>query len=452
MLENVRSLLERHKTSIRFLALAAVLAVMFFRAPSFFLTPRLWAEEGTFYFANAYYHAQSELWYKGLDFLAAGYYSLWPNVATTVAANCVSLENVPYVTLLFSVAVQLIPFAIVLWSISAFWQSTLRKTAGIFVLLYAPICGQVWLNTILSQVFFAITTFLLLLEDAPVAALRRWIYRILLVLGGFTGPISCFLSTLFLQEAYREKNKERWIQAAIISACAAVQVYLMFFVSPRGGRSVFDLPTYILSLGTQSVGVVLMGFEKARVLAKTFLDAYRQGGDIYATQVIVCFVVLSLILFFLSKGIPAKERRILFGSYLLLTVISFYGALGEDKSYLIRVGTSTRYFYASNIIFLLLILARIRKPFGLGSLVATAMLIVSITYGMLDYKKTLTQNESWPAWSDEVQAWREDSCHKVAIWPSPWAITLEKWGQRPLFTEQLISSSKKDGEKASMMR
>ncbi len=448
--QGARTWMGKHKTLARFFILAAILAVMFFREPSFFLSPRLWAEEGRDYFGNAYRYAHTELWYRGLSFLYAGYFSLWPNIATTVAANCVSLENVPYVTLLFSVTVQLIPFAIVLWSISAFWQSMDRKTAGILILLFAPISGEVWVSTILSQVFFAITTFLLLLEDAPVTALRRWIYRVLLLLGGLTGPISGILSPFFLHEAYREKSKERWIQTIVLATCAAIQTYIMFFMSYRGTHSVFDIPAYILSLGTQSVGTVLLGRGGGKGVANVFLDAYDQSGYVCAAGVFVCSFVVGLILFFLSRGIPARERRILIGVYIFLTIISFYGAIGEEKRHLITVGPGARYFYASNVILLLLVLARIRKPVRLGSLTATVMLILSITLGMLDYKRTLIQNNRWPQWKAEVQAWRKDPLRKVAVWPPNRKITLQKWDAQEIpLPQQLISSNPKESGKNS---
>ena len=112
---------------MRCLALAGVLLVMFLRAPSFFLTPRMWAEEGRFYFANAYHYAHTNLWHRGIYFIQGGYLNLWTGLAVTAAANLVSVENATYVTAFFATVVQLIPVAVVLWSRSLFWQSPIRK-------------------------------------------------------------------------------------------------------------------------------------------------------------------------------------------------------------------------------------------------------------------------------------------------------------------------------------
>jgi len=420
----------RYDGLMRYFALAGVLLVMFLRAPSFFLTPRIWAEEGVFYFSNAYHYAHTALWYRGIFYILGGYLNLWTGMATTAAANLVSVENAPYVTAFFATVAQLIPAAIILWSSSSFWRQPIRKVAGILILLFTPLSGEIWITTTQSQVFFTLATFLLLLEDTPTTAVRRLCYRTLLVLGGLTGPGSCILTPMFLIEAYRGKHRERIIQAGLLTACALIQAVLMYFFSAtRVNSGVFSLRAYILAHGTQSVGLVFLGVDKARQLSDAFLDIHRQGGFKYTATVLSCLFVLSLIFLFISRGVPSKERRLLVGTYLLLTLVSFYGAIGAlgDKFSLIYVGAGTRYFFVPNVIFLLLILARIRKPFRFGSIVATMLLVLSITLGVVGYKKTLTREPDWPQWQDEVRAWRENPKHRIAIWPSPgWCVELRK--------------------------
>jgi hypothetical protein len=290
--------------------------------------------------------------------------------------------------------------------------------------------GEIWITTTQSQVFFTLATFLLLLEDAPTTAVRRLCYRALLVLGGLTGPGSCILTPMFLIEAYRGRHRERIIQAGLLTACASIQAVLMYFFSAtRVNSGVFSLRAYILAHGTQSVGLVFLGVDKARQLSDAFLDIHRQGGFKYTATVLSCLFVLSLIFLSISRGVPSKERWLLVGTYLLLTLVSFYGAIGAlgDKFSLIYVGAGTRYFFVPNVIFLLLILARIRKPFRFGSIVATMLLVLCITLGVVGYKKTLTREPDWPQWQDEVRAWRENPKHRIAIWPSPgWCVELRK--------------------------
>ena len=134
---------KRHERLTPYIVLAGVLLVMFCRSPRLFLAPRIWAEEGTRYFCNAYHYAHTSLWYKGIFYEMGGYLHLWANLASTVATNCVSLENAPYVTLAFALVVQLIPFAIVLWSDSPFWLPPARKMAGVCILLF---CAVEWRN------------------------------------------------------------------------------------------------------------------------------------------------------------------------------------------------------------------------------------------------------------------------------------------------------------------
>ena len=217
--------------------------------------------------------------------------------------------------------------------------------------------------------FFTLITLLLLLDDLPTTAVKRWSYRTLLVLGGLTGPGSCILTPMFLIEAYRKGHRERKVQAHLLLACTGIQAVLMyFFPVNRIDYGVFSLPAYILAHGTQSVGVILLGVRKATQLSDVLLDIHRQGGLRYIVAVLSCLLVLTSIFFFVSKGVAPKERRILIGAYLLLTLVAFHGAIGAigNKFSLIYVGTGTRYFFVPNVIFLLLILARIHKPFRFG--------------------------------------------------------------------------------------
>jgi len=178
---------------------------MFFRAPSFFFEPRFWGEEGVIYFSNAFNNS----WYQALFTPHLGYFSLFNNIASTLAANIVPLKYAPLITTLLAFVVQVIPLAIVLWSRSELWGSAVKKAVGILIILFVPVTGEIWLATNLSQFYFSLITFLILMEDMGNASLRRvWCYRILLVLSGLTGVVSCFITPLFIFKAWTKKRKD----------------------------------------------------------------------------------------------------------------------------------------------------------------------------------------------------------------------------------------------------
>ena len=80
----------------RWFVLAAALALIALRAPRLLLRPRLWAEEGSDFFHNAWH---SSFW-SAIVFTepeAAGYLNLAANLPAAIAAHTVALENVPLV-------------------------------------------------------------------------------------------------------------------------------------------------------------------------------------------------------------------------------------------------------------------------------------------------------------------------------------------------------------------
>ena len=399
------------------------------RDVSFFLQPRFWAEEGSLFFANAYSYAQTQFWYKGLTFTRHGYFALWPNLATTIAANLVQLEFAPLVTTLFAFVVQLIPISIILWSRSSFWSTRERKIFGILIVLFTPLNGETWLNTITSQFHFSLVAFLLILEQTNESRVRDWINRILLVFAGLTGPVSCFLIPIFAFRVWSEKQKERLVQLLILTGCLIVQVTLMTTSkwSTVSDRVIsFGFSDVVLILWTQSVGLVFTGLHSARKFFGA-LDCIRQQ-DAVEIAVIPTLVAESGIFWLLSRRLSSSERLIFLGGYFLIIILSIIGSIG-DKQALINTGSGQRYFLIPNIILLFLVLANIDfQKEKVSSGLYVILLAFSLYLGMRIYQETSFASRSWPVWKEQVHMWREHPEHELEIWPPPnWKVTLRKY-------------------------
>lgn len=406
---------------------------MFMRETAFFFAPRLWAEEGTQYFAYAYRYAHSELWYRGILNVQRGYFSLWPNLATTLAANFIPLEQAPLVTTLLALVIQVIPVGLVLWSKVEIWQSFPRKIAGIAVFLFIPLSGEIWLNTINSQFYFALIAVLVLIEPGNVTGLRKWSYRILLLLAGLTGPVTCILSPLFIFVAVWEKKRERAVQAAILSLCAIIQLALlgMFGQSDKIVTLRFaDLNgvSLIYAVWTQSIGLVMGGLDLMREWAQRVELIRSQSDVMYLFLALGLLVVESAFLWLASTGLAVREKLILLGSYLLLIFFSFAGALSQDKSALIVPGVGGRYFWVPNILLCCLLIANVfsaqHHKYRRG--VFAVILLSALILGGLKYHDTLLIGQDWSNWKDEIKLWQADPAYKVKIWPPPWEMSLTK--------------------------
>lgn len=420
---------KNHQCLLCFLVLFAVLVAMFCREPSIFLSPRIWAEEGTEYYPNAYRYAHSSEWHKGLTFVSDGYTNVWTCVACTVAANFASVKDAPNVMLLFALIVQFLPFVIILWSRSSFWESPVRKAIGVLILLLAPLSGETWLNVLHSKMHFAVAVFLLLIEDVPETTARIWSYRVLLVLAGLTGPASCVLTPLFLVEAYCEKHKERIVQATILMLCTVIQLILVRALGPNRVSGSDSLTVFGLTLGTQCFGPILFGYHNSYVFSNCLVDFFKQGGLGVPLTAFAFFSAAILFFVFLAKGVAAKERRIFPAAFFILTFVSVCAAVGE-KWLIIFAGSGGRYFWAPNVILLILVLARIHRGSCWGSRLATVMLAIALVWGVTDYRHTACYCRNCPSWRDEVEVWKKNPRHKMVIWPEGWTCKLDRTTRR----------------------
>jgi hypothetical protein len=136
----------------RLLLLLASTLVIVLRAPALFLEPRFWAEEGAIYFSYAFRRP----WYEVLFAPHLGYYALYPHLASLVATRTVELADAPLVTTSMALLAQLIPVTLILWSKAELWLGPARKIIGILIVIFTLSSGEIWLNSINSQFFFAL--------------------------------------------------------------------------------------------------------------------------------------------------------------------------------------------------------------------------------------------------------------------------------------------------------
>ena len=406
-------------------ALAVTCVAMTLRSPGLLFSPRLWAEEATIYYVYARHHdLLPSLFLVPSSRGPAGYLSLVPNTAATLASRLVSEELAPLVFTLIALLVQLIPFALVLWGRSLLWRTARERATVCALLLFcSTVIAEVWLNTINSQIFLGLAAALLLVErtdllSEPGQRVRRWTYRGLLGIAGLNGLYSAFLAPAFALRAWRTGHREAWRQAWIVGVGALVQAtaFLATLVLHRPGRDrfvAFDLFETARIVFDHHVLRALLGQRYGGDVATGLETLAGNGAGVLALAALVAgFAALA--------WRPARQVQwpLLAGYGLLLLLVS----PTTNPSPPIH-----RYAALSGLLLLLNLWCHARHdPRGPRRWVCRALLAVALVAGVGDYHReipfaALGLEAEGPRWSEEIATWRADPDYMPRLWPFDWA-------------------------------
>ena len=408
----------RELTRWGLLALAA--AAMALRAPVYLSAPSFWAEEGTLYFAFAWDHALGD----ALRYRPAAYLVLSANVATAVAARLVRagllvLEHAPHVTVLWALAVQLVPIAVIAWSRAPFWNGRLRRAAGVAIVLFGGLSDEIWLNTINSQPWLTVAAALLLLEPATMDRARTWLSSALVGFAGLSAPVACTLVPLFAWRAWRTRTAATATQAVVLVSAAVVQIACVW---AAGGDSLerrtagLGIGVFAATLWARTLVVPLFGTAAAGPVLATLRGDWL--GPLAGVLLLVLAVALLVVL---ARG---RDARRLVVAYALVTTFTIATSTGGKSLLLSSPWASSRYFYAPVVLLLLALLGSVRR--GAGTVragVSALLLAIALAHGVAQYP-VVRWKPTWPRWADEVRAWERDPRHALGIWPPPWSLRL----------------------------
>jgi len=404
-----------------------IVGLVAYRSPDLLLYPRFWAEEGTLYFKSIY---ENGFW-EGLYFIpryTAEYITMSVNIPLTFAAHLFPLEYAPTVSTYFSLVILLIPFGIILWGDSYIWDSPIKKLLACLIVLLAPTStdAEIWLNTINLQVHCGIISISILferLDSQTLSQRKRWLYRLLLIFCGLSGPYTMFLAPVFLLKAWYEKSREPLWHFLIVFAMSSVQASLFLIinhldmVSPTK-ISQFDwlrAPIYIFNY---HIMTPLMGlWVRLGANVEDFMITGKLAGT---SLLLVCLatVTTTIIMFYwLVRNRTSIYRLFLLIAFVCVSLLVTYGSM--------RGTPYGRYAVIPGILFLLLILDNIQfgRKLNLKSSFLLILLSISLVMGFTTFRAGeywMAYTEGAPNWHDEITQWRQDSDQLITSWPYPW--------------------------------
>ena len=401
------------------------------RDPWLLLHGRLWAEEGTVYLRSAWSSSISATLFSP----HLGYYALWPNFCSLLAAHVFPLPCAALVDTWCSFFIQVFAGCLIL-QCEAF--STVRiKSFALLVLLLAAPSRQVWLNTINSQFYLVVCAVIVFFSRTDRHQLQR---NFTLALAGLTGPVTTFLTPFFLLRALFAKTRSAYLQAAVLTTCACTQILVIRESLHAGVRRISFQPSGIapeylveyiimpffgrtskklaLSLILNQMGAYVSTAQTSVGHFKTLVMSYHLPliWPFLLLWAVVDSAFLALLLWSTYDRTDRSSWWLLIMS-IWLALFSIYGAVGGTYA------VGERYVFPSVVLMGLALLLAAARTTAVHSrkVVAACLLGCFLLAGALDYF-SYPQWVGWekpagPGWRTQVQMWQQNPNRKFSVWP-----------------------------------
>lgn len=403
---------------LRWLLLVLFALLVCARMPEILIKGRFWAEEGRFFFRDAW--TMTPL--QALLAPVGGYLNLVANLATLSARWLMPLPLAPYLTIAVALLVQLLPPWLLLTARDRWLQPAPVRIAATALLLLVPASEEIWLQTLHCQ--FELTlcgAIILSLETAPgrAGAARLAI----LLLAPLCGPGAAALLPLFAVRLLTDRSRARLLQLAALGAGTAIQ--LLCFLKATPGRSYSLDPAVLMCILTvRHLALPFLGFTQASHYADAVKARLATGHVPHVASILPVLAFGGAWLATLLR--PASRPAFwLLSAGLLTASIAYFGAIGQATN-LIDVRFGERYAFVPQALFGLALLAAATtttwRPAALVAWIAVAWLLAAGTVGFL---RPWPLIDDGPAWRPEVRAWHADPTHPLRLWPNGWSMILD---------------------------
>ena len=386
---------------------------------------RFWAEDGRSFYSQAW----TLPWSQALLAVDMGYMNLAGNAAGVLARYAGPVETAPFVTLAFSLIIQLLP-GVILITARDNWLSR-RWVLGV-ALLYlaiAPAAEEVWLNTANSQFHMLLAASLVLCLELPRRA-GTWPRLGILFFAPLCGPAPLALLPVSLARAVLTRSRARLAQTVALSCGLALQLGLFFH--GRGVHLAFRAlasAVYVKQLLVPALGeyAVKPAQQVALALSHGVVPIRVWAGDLLLCVGLCCVFCLSA---FRQPRSGAPSWLIATATFLLLA--SYFGAVGGPTMLLDGVA-GERYSFAPQTLLIFGLLAASTNLSPRRAVLPLAAVVWTLAAGAVSLARPSTQIFSaGPSWQEEVRLWRRDPERELRIWPAAadWAIHIHDGSHR----------------------
>lgn len=263
-------------------------AALFLRSPLLFMSPRFWAEEGQFYYAQL----QNDSIFSVVTLVVNGNYQFLINSIVFVA-TLVPAQYAAFVTTYLAFAITLILVIFVgIFAVQNSWPRVISATV-VLILALLPQGYEIYLSATNLQwvcsatmLMVAVTQF----DHGRVTSRGSISIFVLSIACGLTGVTSIMLAPFFLIRKWISPSPKHFAIGVILSICALIQL-VVIFTHHHPDRA---LPTSGLILTApillQTILSPLIGVELVDIIAVKLQTSSHQLMLIFAFQAVILLI------------------------------------------------------------------------------------------------------------------------------------------------------------------
>ncbi len=392
--------------------------ILFLRRPDALLTPQFWAEDGKFWYGDAYNHGV----FNSLFSPYAGSLQIAMRFIASISL-LLPFRFAPLFFTLIALAVKILP--VLLLYTPRFSSLVPNQRARLLICaFYLLIPGGYEVHANLTNInwHLALICFLVIVARTKKSTYWSLFDYAVLVFSGLTGPFAVILSLIAFWNYKTKKTSRNKKVLYILLVCAAIQMLVLMF-GAKNARSTHDL---------QPSAVLLLEILGLRIGASTITgSANAVGYALPPSGVYAVIGILVLVLTTLTFMKSSRELRLFIMLSWAMLVAALIKPIASDtipQWYALLIGAGARYFFIPTICFFccLVFLAgseKVSKIFRITSILFVVSSFVLSIPREFRYEKR--QNLHFEEYSKQMTLLPSGTTYCIPINPS-WEMCLDK--------------------------
>tara|TARA_Y100000992_G_scaffold152653_1_gene101785 strand:- start:186 stop:1454 length:1269 start_codon:yes stop_codon:yes gene_type:complete len=402
--------------NFKIILLFIILLLIFYRSPYILFNGRFIAEEGSFWFRNAYLNGPLAGFTQ--IFWGSGYFNLWANISS-VFASFVPLKYSPLVTVYFAFLVQLYVFIFIIFSKSEFVITNLDKLLISFIVLLSPcMVAEVWLNTLTSQVYLTILTILIYFQKYVPNNFFCKSSPVVIFISGLSSILPNTLLPFFIYKYFKSKSKYDLYNLFLLLTTSIIQSYIFIYSKLNNLDWEGQAQRFIISYEKfiNFIYNVMVKSFFGRDLTHVIYNKFLININLKILSLLIILVFITFLIKFITK---IRSDKILMSLLLMFFFISTVSILGSKMEQV-----AGRFALIPGIILVLSVYRFFQISHGTIKIITISLITISLSTGIYEFKYNnsipkLLICKNCPHWSEEVNKWKLDNNYNLKIWLYP---------------------------------